>query len=230
MYRRKLLKAASSGPEAILLLVAMSLALFATGCKSGPTAEEQAVESYLRGAELQRQGSMRAAGDAYSDAVRLDPGYAEAYAGRGYIFYVHNNFQSAILDLNRAIALKPDLAVAYSYRGMAYEGMPNDQSALLNLTRAIELDPRLKEAYYRRATLFVRAGDIEAAIDDLTEVIALDPENTDYYVERAQAYAAIGDRSRAALDLEKVIALARDDETRAAARRLLLALQQAEPR
>jgi len=56
----------------------------------------------------------------YSEAIRLDPNYANAYCGRGIAYYEVKNYDKAISDYSEAIRLDPSLANAYYGRGIAY--------------------------------------------------------------------------------------------------------------
>jgi tetratricopeptide (TPR) repeat protein len=51
----------------------------------------------------------KAIGD-YSEAIRLDPNYANAYCGRGIAYYEVENYDKAISDYSEAIRLDPNLA------------------------------------------------------------------------------------------------------------------------
>ncbi|MFZ1977884.1 MAG: tetratricopeptide repeat protein, partial [Bacteroidota bacterium] len=55
----------------------------------------------------------------FTDAISLQPSYAEAYCGRGLAKYCLSDYQGAIADYTKAINLKPDFAEAYSNRGNA---------------------------------------------------------------------------------------------------------------
>ena len=62
-----------------------------------------------------RQGDCR-----YSEAIRLDPKYAEAYDNRGFNHGAKGDFDKEIADFAEAIRLNPQLANAYNNRGNGY--------------------------------------------------------------------------------------------------------------
>ena len=193
-----------------------------SGC-GGPadSPEVQAMREYQRGLTLQEEGKVTLAGEAYSNALRLNPRHANAYVARGYIRYVHENYRRAMADLNRAIALDPDIAQAYSYRGMVYVAADELENAFLSFTKAVQLDPELTEAYYGRAQLNYGNGNIEAAIDDMTSVIELGTAAPKNLLERAQLYVLAGDPENAASDLEHLLSVTRDDSWVLPAKELL---------
>ncbi len=67
----------------------------------------------------------------FDQAIRLDPGLAEAYAGRGYIFYLYEDYRPAMQHLNTAVTLDLDLAPAYSTRGLVYVAAEDFQDLLV---------------------------------------------------------------------------------------------------
>jgi tetratricopeptide (TPR) repeat protein len=56
----------------------------------------------------------------YSEAIRVNPNYANAYCGRGIAYYEVKNYDKAVSDYSEAIRLDPNLANAYYGRGIAY--------------------------------------------------------------------------------------------------------------
>ena len=210
----------------VLLCLLSALAVSACGGSGSASNDRDAQEAYERGLALQERGLLPRAGDAYHDAIRLDPLFAEAYARRGYIFYRHDNQVRAMADLNAAIKIDPDLALAYNYRGLVYSATKDVDNAVLNFTRSVELEPTLSEAYYNRALANLEAQRVDAVLADLSKVITLEPLSPKYYVERAQVHLMLGDPESAAHDLEQVLAVSQDDAYVLPARRLLSAVRQ----
>src|SRR4029077_18900380 len=57
----------------------------------------------------------------YSEAIRLDPNFADAFYNRGLAREDKGNLDDAIQDFSRAIALNPRHALAYTERGSTFE-------------------------------------------------------------------------------------------------------------
>src|SRR5664280_1724497 len=55
-----------------------------------------------------------------NNAIRLQPGYADAYYSRGFAYDNLGQYQSSIKDYNEAIRLQPDYVNAYNNRSFAY--------------------------------------------------------------------------------------------------------------
>ena len=86
-------------------------------------------------------GKYQQAIEAYDIAIRLNPGYVEAYNNRGSAYYDLKAYTRAIEDYNRAIDLNSRLAIAYGGRGLAYYSLNNYQRAIQDFDYALRLDP-----------------------------------------------------------------------------------------
>ncbi len=72
-------------------------------------------------------------------AIKLHPGFAEAYYQRGDVHSLKNDFDSALEDFTKVIELNPDFADAYYRRGV-FHSLKNDfDSAVKDYTQAILL-------------------------------------------------------------------------------------------
>ena len=89
----------------------------------GETAKNSAIARRYRGLAYQRKDDLDRAIADYSEAIRLDPKYAEAYYGRGLTYRNKGDVERAIADYSEAIRLDPKLAAAYNNRGNAYREM-----------------------------------------------------------------------------------------------------------
>jgi Flp pilus assembly protein TadD len=79
----------------------------------------------------------------FNEAIRLDPTLANAYNGRGDVYYEQEDYDKAISEYNEAIRLDPTLADAYDGRGNAYRKLGKKDKASADLARA----KRLKAAH-----------------------------------------------------------------------------------
>jgi tetratricopeptide (TPR) repeat protein len=114
---------------------------------------------------------------AFSQAIALNPQYAEAYNNRGVAYVYKGRYDLASADYERAISIKPQYAQAYYNRGVI-EGRKGQYNMAINdYDRAIALNPRYARAYYNRALAHYRTGHNDKAIADLSHVIALSPQD-----------------------------------------------------
>ena len=67
---------------------------------------------------------------AYDKAIRLKPGFVEAYNNRGVEKASLGRHDDALADYDQAIRLKPDLAEAYNNRGNAKHKLGRHEAAI----------------------------------------------------------------------------------------------------
>jgi len=136
----------------------------------------------------------------FSEAIRLEPDFAEAFYNRGLARGAKGDFDGAIEDYIDAIRLKPDLAEAYNSRGLARRAKGDLDAALQDYNEAIRLKPDSASAFNNRGAAQWAKGDLESAIKDYKEAIRLNPNYAEAYYNRAliwkqkgQIVAAIAD-------------------------------------
>ena len=177
-----------------------------------------------RGIELQEDGHIEQAFQAYSSAIESGPSNAEAYARRAFIYIVIDDLTSAAADLRIAEELDPDLPLTSLHRGMIYDEIDNHDEAILEYTRAIGLEPGMSDAHIRRASVYLEIGDADSALDDLTAASRLEPENAELLLVRGQVYLMTGELGRAEADLLQVLELTDEPRLVSTARQILAAM------
>jgi len=128
----------------------------------GETAKNSAIAHHERGLAYRSKGDFDRAIADLSEAVRLDPKYAEGYYGRGLAYGNKDDLDRAIADLSEAIRLAPELEAAHPEtiirrlahynRGRAYDSKGDFDHAIADFSEAIRLDPKYAEAYYNART------------------------------------------------------------------------------
>jgi TolB-like protein/Tfp pilus assembly protein PilF len=154
----------------------------------GGTVTPAAFDAYLRGIHLvSKQDNAEnwlGAIAAYTEAIRLDPGYANAYAFRSYAynFYAANwatgtevqaGLQKAGADARRALALAPDLALAHWVLAEFYISTLELQRADDEYARVRALAPNDFLSGY--GAFAIQTGRTEAGLAALRKAIELDP-------------------------------------------------------
>ena len=84
-------------------------------------------------------GDMDAAIRHYSEAIQLDPDWADVYVFRGAAFAGKGDFDRAIADFDEAIKLDPRDAGAYQRRASAYEQKGDAARAEADFAKSEEL-------------------------------------------------------------------------------------------
>jgi serine protease Do len=99
-------------------------------------------------------------------ALNLNPKFAGAYALRGNIRYISQDYPGALSDFNQAVQFDPRLATAYLGRGLTQSALSQTEAAIADYTQAIQLSPD-PLAYYNRGVVNLNLGNQTAALQDL---------------------------------------------------------------
>ena len=150
-----------------------------------------------------------------TEAIRLEPAYAEAYFLRARLWTwreragaggEEDHATRALADLDAAVRLAPRDAAPYLARGEALAA-GNDPRALDDFTEAIRLAPGDFELLMARGKAWLARGDAGRADADFEEAARLAPEDTQLLVERGKAWLAGGDAGRALADFDAALRL-----------------------
>jgi TolB-like protein len=159
----------------------------------GGTHNPAAFDAYLRGSKAHTQGhggnDLQSAIATYTDAIRLDPNYALAFAGRSLALTSYAGeyadgprrreaFDQALADARQALALAPELAEAHlALAQFSQAGSLDFTHAIEEYDRAVALAPgnaQILRTYGRFATWM---GRTDAGIAAARRTIVLDPLN-----------------------------------------------------
>ena len=138
-------------------------------------AEAEFAAAYNRGHTSSKAGDWRAAADAFTEAIRLDPRSAKAHGARAVAWIKQGELERALDDLDEAIRLDPDDAKTRYNRGVAHARRGEDDRALSDFTEAIRLDPNYARAYLARSRVYARKGDAARSAADRKKALELDP-------------------------------------------------------
>jgi TolB-like protein len=169
----------------------------------GGTRNPAALDAYLRGWKLvttdtlQQQESSIAA---FSEAIRLDPNYALAFASRSHMLNTysitwatlkekdaHGPAIQAMSDARQTVALVPELADGHLALAEAQETQLDFIGASEEYRKALVLAPGYARAWRAYGSFASAMGDTESALSAAHRALVLDPLNVDNYLTRASA-------------------------------------------
>ncbi|WP_299042945.1 tetratricopeptide repeat protein [uncultured Tateyamaria sp.] len=85
--------------------------------------------------------------DSFDALVAYCPDYAEGYNQRAFISFLREDFEAALVDLERALALSPDHVGAQSGRALTLMNLGRTDDARAQLEAALENNPWLSERH-----------------------------------------------------------------------------------
>jgi Flp pilus assembly protein TadD len=128
-------------------------------------------------------GSLKAAGGDYSgalgyyrEAVRINPGYAEARSNLGIAYYKLGRLDEAIQAYRDALQSSPDYAEAHYNLGVALLATGRVDDAIGAYQAAMRSNPRHAAARYNLSLALESAGRTQEAMEQYYETIRISPD------------------------------------------------------
>lgn len=117
--------------------------------------------------------SLNVALECYSEAIKIDPEFKEAYFNRGLVKHDLRQYKGAIADFTKAIELDPYDTAAYCFRGILKNDLKNYTEAITDFNRALQLNPDFEEAYFNRGIALIKLGQKENGCQDFKKALEL---------------------------------------------------------
>lgn len=172
-----------------------------------------AEDFFFQGNVRYAQGDYKGAIENFTQAIRLQPDYADAYTFRSSARLYLEEYQEALADSTQAIRLAPNSAIAYNNRCYARaRGRGDYQGAIEDCNKAIQLDPNtINSAASYSSRCYVRAGmGDKTALSDCNQALKIDPNYLYSYEDQGLARSALGDKNGAIEDFQRAAKLFSD--------------------
>ena len=180
-----------------------------------PPAEAQRL--YLRGRyfwDLRTGDGLAKAIDAFTEALAIDPSYADAYAGLAECYDLLPQFGHADMGeslaraksaADRAIALNPNLAAAHRAKGFAvFFGDWDIPGSEAEFRRALDLDPNSAQTHHWYASSLYSRLDGADSIREIDEARRLDPVSPAIAADAAFIHAEFDDYGAGVRALQEI--------------------------
>jgi tetratricopeptide (TPR) repeat protein len=166
------------------------------------------IDFFLNGKEKDSRNDFNGAILDYTEAIKLNPNYGEAYNNRGIAKTSIDDFGSAMDDFNRVIQLMVGESDGYANRAiLKAHWIADHQGAIIDFNKAIEIDHDNPVLYRYRGESNLELQNYKNAIVDFNKAILIDPKEPLNYFARSKAKLGIEDYKGAVADLNKVIEL-----------------------
>jgi tetratricopeptide (TPR) repeat protein len=128
----------------------------------------------------------------YGLAISADPSYGDAYLDRANFRLGRKDFNSALIDLDKAGKLMPASALVQLAYARAYLLKGDNAAALAAARKANSIDLTLLPSYYYLASAYVANGQDKEAIKPLGTYLTYETEDDSAYALLGQAEARTG--------------------------------------
>jgi tetratricopeptide (TPR) repeat protein len=139
-------------------------------------ASPQAVAEKERGDRLAANGDFAAAQEAYHNAEKLSPGYAEAINQLGFLFARQGKFDESLGHFQRAIAADARFALAHYNLGFVLRKLGRHAEAIEALSAYCALEPNDPSGHYSLADSFAAIGEKEKALAAFEQYVRVEKD------------------------------------------------------
>ncbi len=154
----------------------------------------------------------------FTNAIKLNPKFVEAYCYRGEAKEILNDYMGAMNDFNSAlyfidnnstqtIMIFADIIASEIYlkRGRLKNKLGDHRGAITDVSKAISFNDKytIDEAYFESGYAKSKLKDYKAALLDYNKVIELDSRMAEAYFNRGIAKLNLNDKEGACLDFSK---------------------------
>ncbi|MEM8829600.1 MAG: DnaJ domain-containing protein [Cyanobacteria bacterium P01_G01_bin.19] len=128
---------------------------------------------YLRGTLKAQNKEYRQAIEDYTEAIKLNSKFVDAYLKRCEMRYKMGDNQGVLDDCYQVFKINPNIAKAHYYQGRARYSLGYTQPAIKSYDFAIANDSNYPQAYYYRGIAYKEILSTESAIKDLSRAAEL---------------------------------------------------------
>jgi len=168
------------------LLLCLLVTLFLPGCSRDPNVKKQKyLDSGLRYFQQQRY---REAVIQFSNAVQVDPSFAQAHYQLGESFVKLQNWPQAFAELSRAVELDPSIYPAHAELAsllIASRLPENLKQAKTHLDLLRQKDPNSPETHEAWSSYYAATDKLVDAMQEMQEGINADPKRSESYLSLA---------------------------------------------
>ena len=138
------------------------------------------------------------------EAIRIHPGYKNAYLLMGNAYNYLQKYDEAVAAYNNALKLDPNyeeadnnLAITYREGGKYYGEKKGDIQKSLNfLNESLRRQPSDYETTRLLGVAYGRSGNNQKAIEFFTKATQIEPQNAGAWYDLGTAYYFIGDEAK----------------------------------
>jgi len=111
----------------------------------------------------------------YSEALRIEPDFAQAYLSMGDAHASLGNNEDAVYYYNKALQKKPNYEKAHNNLGNAMARQGNVEAAAYHYNEALKINPNYAGAHYNLGKIAANQGKIEDAILYFKKTLQVSP-------------------------------------------------------
>ena len=143
-----------------------------------------AKDFYARGTIRAQAKEYHRAIEDYTEAIKLNSRYVDAYLKRCEMRYKLSDHQGVLNDCYEVFNIDPTVAKAHYYQGRARYSLGYIQPAIDSYNLAIAKDRKYPQAYYYRGIAYKDLNATASAVEDFTKAARLFRQQNNYEASR----------------------------------------------
>src|SRR5262249_40774336 len=166
-----------------------------------------ATNYFNRGVGHSAQKDLTAAHQDFTDAIRLQAAFPEAYFLRGRVQRDKGQLDRALADYSEALRQNSSITACWAERAAVYLSRGDFLHAANDYGQVLLKNPGDADALYFQAQAHAGLRDYQTGIRGLDRLIALHPNHTAAYAARAELLKLTGKLSESQADLSRYYSL-----------------------
>lgn len=130
---------------------------------------------YSRGLDKFNKKDYKGAIDDYTEAIKQNPNYIDAYLNRGICYTFCREYKKSVKDCSKIINLNPNRIDAYINRGVSYNYLKEYKKAIDDFEKALEAEKNNASIYNNLGYSYYKTKNYTEAIINFEKAIALNP-------------------------------------------------------
>jgi len=148
--------------------------------------------------------------EAFKEAIRIKPDFAEAHNSLGFSYGKLGMDKEAIEAYKQAIRIKPDYANAHFNLGVSYSKLGMNKEAIEAYKQAIRIKPDYAEVHFSLGLTYGMLGMNKEAIEAFKQAIWIKPDYAEMHFYLGANYAALGMKKEAIEGFKQAIRIKPD--------------------
>lgn len=145
-------------------------------------------------------------------ALTIDPTFAKAYFGLGYLYARFDMNDAAVRMYEMALRFDPNHADATNNLGMMYYQAGNYDDALQLFQKAVALNDQNADYEYNLGSVYLDKDQPQDALDAFQKASGLRPGDPSIYNDMAVSYEKLGKKQEAVDAWQKVLQYSKDPD------------------
>jgi tetratricopeptide (TPR) repeat protein len=170
-----------------------------------PKNTASAEQVYVEGLAFDKKSKEREARNAYSEALKRDPGFAPAHVALGLSYYRSGEYEKAVNHLEAALIRNKDFGDAHYYLALAQRALGQTALAEDHLVWLVRSGYRESLSRYVLGEIALSKGETHEAVEHLRQAVMLDPRDLKARTVLALAERLNGKVESASSRIEQVV-------------------------